>query len=192
MCHLQVHLDNVLQSLIDSQADTPAQQLCVEAATILLDLVKAIITQVRMEKPCTFLIFVTANWSRIIHCSFMFQQPVPPAKYMSGTDASWAFEFPASVMQFLCLLHNLRPRDPLWASPEFLHALAGVVYPLDCSEVWVFLWICETNSFLSLVLLNGLFTSFSVWLSLAWRVKVRTHWLFNQTGSRFAISSVFC
>ncbi|XP_041803075.1 WD repeat- and FYVE domain-containing protein 4 isoform X2 [Chelmon rostratus] len=100
-----VHLDNVLQSLIDSQADTPAQQLCVEAATILLDLVKAIITQ-----------------------------PVPPAKYMSGTDASWAFEFPASVMQFLCLLHNLRPRDPLWASPEFLHALAGVVYPLDCSE----------------------------------------------------------
>lgn len=44
--HLQVHLDDVLQSLIDSQADTPAQQLCVEAATILLELVKCIITQV--------------------------------------------------------------------------------------------------------------------------------------------------
>lgn len=46
MCHLQVHLDNVLQSLIDSQADSPAQHLCVEAATILLELVKVIVTQV--------------------------------------------------------------------------------------------------------------------------------------------------
>lgn len=48
MCHLQVLLDDVLQSLIDSQANTPAQQLCVEAATILLELVKVVITQVRM------------------------------------------------------------------------------------------------------------------------------------------------
>ncbi len=47
MCPLQVRLDDVLQSLIDSQADTPAQQLCVEAATILLELVKVIITQVK-------------------------------------------------------------------------------------------------------------------------------------------------
>ncbi|XP_076599423.1 WD repeat- and FYVE domain-containing protein 4 isoform X1 [Chaetodon auriga] len=101
----EVHLDDVLQSLIDSQADTSAQQLCAEAATILIELVKAVITQ-----------------------------PVPPTKHVSGTDESWEFELPASVMQFLCLLHNLRPRDPLWASPEFLHALAGVVYPQDCSE----------------------------------------------------------
>uniref|UniRef100_A0A4W6C776 WDFY family member 4 n=1 Tax=Lates calcarifer TaxID=8187 RepID=A0A4W6C776_LATCA len=62
-------------------------------------------------------------------------QPVPPAKHMSSTDASWELQLPASVMQFLCLLHSLRPRDPLWASLEFLHALAGVVYPLDSSEV---------------------------------------------------------
>ncbi|XP_044069032.1 WD repeat- and FYVE domain-containing protein 4 isoform X3 [Siniperca chuatsi] len=95
----EVHLDDVLQSLIDSQADTPAQQLCVEAATILLELVKVIINQ-----------------------------------HMSGADASWELQLPASVMQFLCLLHNLRPKDPLWALPEFLHALAGVVYPLDGSE----------------------------------------------------------
>uniref|UniRef100_A0A4W6C754 WDFY family member 4 n=1 Tax=Lates calcarifer TaxID=8187 RepID=A0A4W6C754_LATCA len=61
-------------------------------------------------------------------------QPVPPAKHMSSTDASWELQLPASVMQFLCLLHSLRPRDPLWASLEFLHALAGVVYPLDSSE----------------------------------------------------------
>ncbi|XP_071336839.1 WD repeat- and FYVE domain-containing protein 4 isoform X2 [Trachinotus anak] len=100
-----VHLDDILQSLIDSQANSPAQQLCVEAATILLELVKVIITQ-----------------------------PVPPTKHMSSSDASWELQLPASVMQFFCLLHSLWPRDPLWASPEFLHALAGVVYPLDGSE----------------------------------------------------------
>lgn len=48
MCDLQVSLDDALQSMIDSQADAPAQHLCVEAATILLELVKAIITQVRV------------------------------------------------------------------------------------------------------------------------------------------------
>lgn len=46
-CHLQVNLDDILQSLIDSQADAPAHQLCVEAATILLELVKVVITQVK-------------------------------------------------------------------------------------------------------------------------------------------------
>ncbi|KAM3862933.1 LOW QUALITY PROTEIN: WD repeat- and FYVE domain-containing protein 4 [Diretmus argenteus] len=96
----KVHLDDILQSLIDSQADTPIHQLCPEAATILLDLVKVIITQ-----------------------------HIPSAKRSSGRDASWELQFPGSIMQFLCLLHSLRPRDPLWASPEFLHALAGVVYP---------------------------------------------------------------
>ncbi|XP_039994634.1 WD repeat- and FYVE domain-containing protein 4 isoform X3 [Xiphias gladius] len=101
----EVHLDDILQSLIGSQANTPAHQLCVEAATILLELVKVVITQ-----------------------------PFPPTKRMSGTDASWELQLPASVMQFLCLLHSLQPRDPLWASPEFLHALAGVVFPLDGSE----------------------------------------------------------
>ncbi|XP_033955876.1 WD repeat- and FYVE domain-containing protein 4 isoform X1 [Pseudochaenichthys georgianus] len=101
----KVPLDDMLQSLIDSQADSPAQQLCVEAATILLELVKVIITK-----------------------------PVTTTKHMSGTDASWETQLPASVMQFLCLLHNIRPRDPLWASPEFLHTLAGVVYPVDVPE----------------------------------------------------------
>ncbi|XP_068183056.1 WD repeat- and FYVE domain-containing protein 4 isoform X2 [Antennarius striatus] len=99
----KVHLDEALQSLIDSQADAPSEQLCVEAATIMLELLKVIITQ-------------------------------HPPKHLSDTDASWEFQVPASVMQFLCLLHNLRPRDPLWASTEFLNALAGVVFPLDSSE----------------------------------------------------------
>ncbi|KAM7408785.1 hypothetical protein PAMA_002489 [Pampus argenteus] len=95
----KVNLDDILQSQIDDQAKTPAHQLCVEAATILLELVRVIITQ---------------------------QRP--------GTDASWELQLPASVMQFFCLLHNLRPRDPLWVSLDFLHALAGVVFPLDSSE----------------------------------------------------------
>lgn len=54
MLRLQVCLDDFLQSLIDSQADSPAQQLCVEAAAILLELVKALITQVIMWKVQIF------------------------------------------------------------------------------------------------------------------------------------------
>uniref|UniRef100_A0A3Q2X5Q5 Alfy-like armadillo-like repeat domain-containing protein n=1 Tax=Haplochromis burtoni TaxID=8153 RepID=A0A3Q2X5Q5_HAPBU len=64
----------------------------------------------------------------------LFLQPFSPSKCKSVTDTSWESQLPASVMQFLCLIHNLRPRDPLWASPTFLHALAGVVFPLDISE----------------------------------------------------------
>ncbi|XP_040905708.1 WD repeat- and FYVE domain-containing protein 4 isoform X2 [Toxotes jaculatrix] len=107
-CHTveeKVHLDDILQSLIDSQANTSAQHLCVEAAIILVELVKVDITQA-----------------------------VPPTNHMSSTDAPWEMQLPASVMQFFCLLHSLRPRDPLWSSPEFLHALARVVYPWDSPE----------------------------------------------------------
>lgn len=46
--HLKVKLDETLQSLIESQANCPAQQLCPEAATILLELVKNTITKVRI------------------------------------------------------------------------------------------------------------------------------------------------
>ncbi|XP_030011898.1 WD repeat- and FYVE domain-containing protein 4 [Sphaeramia orbicularis] len=101
----QVQLDDVLQSFIDSQENTPAEELCVEAAVILLKLLNVIINA-----------------------------PVSSTKQMSDPIASWELQLPASVMQFFCLLHNLRPRDPVWASPEFLHALASVVHPLDSSE----------------------------------------------------------
>ncbi|MEQ2211349.1 hypothetical protein XENOCAPTIV_026566, partial [Xenoophorus captivus] len=50
------------------------------------------------------------------------------------SDAPWEVQLPASVMQFLCLLHNLRPRDSLWASPKFLRSLASVVYPVEIPE----------------------------------------------------------
>nr|XP_061794523.1 WD repeat- and FYVE domain-containing protein 4-like [Nerophis lumbriciformis] len=93
------NLDESLQSLIKSQADTPATQLCTEAATLLLELVKIIITQ---HRP--------------------------------GTNASWELKLTASVMRFFSVLHNLRPRDPLWACMEFLHILVGVIYPLQNAE----------------------------------------------------------
>lgn len=54
MLRLQVCLDDFLQSLIDSQAASPAQQLRVEAAVILLELIKALITQVIMWKVHIF------------------------------------------------------------------------------------------------------------------------------------------
>ncbi|KAM4730214.1 WD repeat- and FYVE domain-containing protein 4 isoform 2-T2 [Anableps anableps] len=100
----EVHLDDALQALIESQWEAPAQQLCVEAATTLLELVKVVISQ-------------------------------PFSADKSDSDVPWEVQLPTSVMQFLCLLHNLRPRDPLWASPRFLRSLASVVYPVEVSEV---------------------------------------------------------
>lgn len=88
----------------------------------------------------------------------MSWQPISQTNHTSGSDETWEIHLPASVMQFLCLLHNLRPRDPLWASPEFLHALAGVVYPADVSEVCLLLWTHETLTVhISLVLFTVYF-----------------------------------
>ncbi|KAJ3610112.1 hypothetical protein NHX12_022206, partial [Muraenolepis orangiensis] len=91
-------LDDILQSVIDSQGEVCVRQLCPEVAGILLELVKAIMT------------------------------------LSPGPGAPWELQFPGSVMQFLCLLHSLRPKDPLWSSEGFLHTLAGVVYPVDVTE----------------------------------------------------------
>ncbi|XP_077585653.1 WD repeat- and FYVE domain-containing protein 4 isoform X2 [Stigmatopora nigra] len=93
------NLDESLKSLIDSQVDNPAPQLCMEAATLILGLVKIIITQHRPD-----------------------------------TNASWELQLPASVMRFFSMLHKLRPRDPLWASAEFLQSLVDVLFPLQIAE----------------------------------------------------------
>lgn len=45
-----MHLDDILQSLIDDQVDSPAQPLCVEAASIMMELVKVIVTEVGKTK----------------------------------------------------------------------------------------------------------------------------------------------
>ncbi|XP_030234798.1 WD repeat- and FYVE domain-containing protein 4 isoform X1 [Gadus morhua] len=102
----QQTLDDILQAVMDDPAGASGQQLCPEAAEILLELVKVIMTL-----P--------------IH-SLGDQSP--------GPVAPWELQFPGSVMQFLCLLHNRRPKDPLWSSAEFLHTLAGVVFPVDVPE----------------------------------------------------------
>ncbi|KAG5266359.1 hypothetical protein AALO_G00230130 [Alosa alosa] len=126
----QVDLDSILQGLLESStntshtspptadtphtahtpqtahtpptAHTPQTQLCVEAACILVELVRVIITQ----------------------------RPV------AGSDAwpergsnVWQVQYPGSVMQFLCLVHSLRPLDSLWTRPDFLSALARAMFP---------------------------------------------------------------
>uniref|UniRef100_A0A3B3TB69 WD repeat- and FYVE domain-containing protein 4 n=1 Tax=Paramormyrops kingsleyae TaxID=1676925 RepID=A0A3B3TB69_9TELE len=50
-------------------------------------------------------------------------------------EASWKTLYPGSVMQFFCLVHSMYPKDPLWASPAFLHSLAGTVFPPEPCEV---------------------------------------------------------
>ncbi|XP_049337281.1 WD repeat- and FYVE domain-containing protein 4 isoform X1 [Astyanax mexicanus] len=94
----QVDLDSLLQSVIDSFTNEQVQ-LCIEAACVLIELVKMIIC-----KPVT------------------------------GTEGSWEVQYPGSVMQFLCLLHSLFPRDPLWASTDFLNSLASAVFPTEAPE----------------------------------------------------------
>uniref|UniRef100_W5KZH6 Alfy-like armadillo-like repeat domain-containing protein n=1 Tax=Astyanax mexicanus TaxID=7994 RepID=W5KZH6_ASTMX len=42
-------------------------------------------------------------------CYFHFSK-----KPVTGTEGSWEVQYPGSVMQFLCLLHSLFPRDPLF------------------------------------------------------------------------------
>ncbi|XP_023679913.1 WD repeat- and FYVE domain-containing protein 4 isoform X2 [Paramormyrops kingsleyae] len=49
-------------------------------------------------------------------------------------EASWKTLYPGSVMQFFCLVHSMYPKDPLWASPAFLHSLAGTVFPPEPCE----------------------------------------------------------
>uniref|UniRef100_H2LYT8 Alfy-like armadillo-like repeat domain-containing protein n=1 Tax=Oryzias latipes TaxID=8090 RepID=H2LYT8_ORYLA len=98
-------------SEIDTQAGTPAQPLCADAAVLLLELVK----------------------------------PTCSAQLRGVTDESWRTQFPANVMQFLCLLHNLRPRDPLWVSSTFLYALVSAAFPMEASEVCVLLYKNQTQ-----------------------------------------------
>lgn len=80
----------------------------------------------------------------------VLQQPAPASTHGPGSDASWEVHLPASMMQFFCLLHSLRPRDPLWTSADFLHALASAVYPAGPSEVGPLLWTSKPSGTCSL------------------------------------------
>ncbi|XP_066534651.1 WD repeat- and FYVE domain-containing protein 4 [Hoplias malabaricus] len=55
-------------------------------------------------------------------------------KPITGSEDNWEVQYPGSVMQFLCLLHSLFPRDPLWASTDFLNSLASAVFPTETTE----------------------------------------------------------
>ncbi|XP_072534107.1 WD repeat- and FYVE domain-containing protein 4 isoform X2 [Salminus brasiliensis] len=55
-------------------------------------------------------------------------------KPVTGSEGSWEVQYPGSVMQFLCLLHSLFPRDPLWASTDFLNSLASSVFHTETTE----------------------------------------------------------
>ncbi|XP_048472141.1 WD repeat- and FYVE domain-containing protein 4 [Rhincodon typus] len=48
----------------------------------------------------------------------------------ADTDNSWEVTYPGSVMQFFCLVYHMIPDEPLWRSPEFLHSLAAVGFPM--------------------------------------------------------------
>ncbi|KAL4641072.1 WD repeat- and FYVE domain-containing protein 4 isoform X1 [Arapaima gigas] len=56
------------------------------------------------------------------------------SKPSTETEDSWETLYPGSVMQFFCLVHSSYPQDPLWVSSDFLHALAGTVFPPEVTE----------------------------------------------------------
>ncbi|EPY78181.1 hypothetical protein CB1_001113005 [Camelus ferus] len=49
-------------------------------------------------------------------------------------DGAWERTFPASVLQFLGLVHSTYPQDPAWRAPEFLQTLAAVAFPLGAPK----------------------------------------------------------
>ncbi|TEA39142.1 hypothetical protein DBR06_SOUSAS13510053 [Sousa chinensis] len=49
-------------------------------------------------------------------------------------DSAWEQTFPASVLQFLGLVHSTYPQDPAWRAPEFLQTLAAVTFPLGTHQ----------------------------------------------------------
>lgn len=50
-------------------------------------------------------------------------------------DGAWEQTFPASVLQFLTLVHSTYPQDPAWRTPEFLQTLAAITFPLQTHKV---------------------------------------------------------
>ncbi|XP_024594813.1 WD repeat- and FYVE domain-containing protein 4 isoform X3 [Neophocaena asiaeorientalis asiaeorientalis] len=49
-------------------------------------------------------------------------------------DSAWEQTFPASVLQFLGIVHSTYPQDPAWRAPEFLQTLAAVTFPLGAHQ----------------------------------------------------------
>ncbi|XP_075866345.1 WD repeat- and FYVE domain-containing protein 4-like isoform X1 [Microcebus murinus] len=49
-------------------------------------------------------------------------------------DGAGEQTFPASVLQFLGLVHRTYPQDPVWRAPEFLQTLATAAFPLGTQK----------------------------------------------------------
>ncbi|XP_063047427.1 WD repeat- and FYVE domain-containing protein 4 isoform X2 [Engraulis encrasicolus] len=92
--------------------------LCVEAACMLVDLVRVIITQ-RLQTGSEVSSDIGSDMHLAIGSDMMSEE---------GSEG-WQVCYPGSVMQFLCLVHSLRPQDPLWTRPHFLSALARAMFP---------------------------------------------------------------
>ncbi|KAL2083089.1 hypothetical protein ACEWY4_020862 [Coilia grayii] len=153
----QIDLDSILQGLLESSTNTshtldsvstdtsqtppntpqthtphthtpqPLQApLCVEAACMLVELVRVIITQ----RPQTGSDACSDTGSDA--CSDTGSDACSNTESDACSDTgsyAWQVQYPGSVMQFLCLVHSLRPQDPLWTRPHFLSALARAMFP---------------------------------------------------------------
>ncbi|KAL0615814.1 WD repeat- and FYVE domain-containing protein 4 [Plecturocebus cupreus] len=116
----QDSLDAMLQWLLQRHHQEEVLQagLCTEGALLLLEMLKATMSQ---------------SWSprhgevKELAQSFM----------VSSEDGAWAQTFPASVLQFLSLVHHTYPQDPAWRAPEFLQTLATATFPLGVQKLQV-------------------------------------------------------
>lgn len=134
---IQVDLDIMLQSVIDSSTNEQGVQLCTEAACVLIELVKMIICKVWKAS-----IFLSTKYTLyckgLVVCltvAYAFCALISLTKPITGSGDSWDVQYPGSVMQFLCLVHSNYPRDALWASSDFLSSLASAVFPTEITEV---------------------------------------------------------
>ncbi|PNI21917.1 WDFY4 isoform 3 [Pan troglodytes] len=75
----------------------------------------------------------------LIVSTFFLQTPLTelmdgPKPLAGSEDGAWAQTFPASVLQFLSLVHRTYPQDPAWRAPEFLQTLAIAAFPLGAQK----------------------------------------------------------
>ncbi|XP_025736364.1 WD repeat- and FYVE domain-containing protein 4 isoform X2 [Callorhinus ursinus] len=107
-------LDTMLQWLLQKHHNEEVLRagLCTEGALLLLEMLKATMNQPPVMFPC------------------MASQEVCLQPSGSSGDDTWERTFPASVLQFLGLVHSTYPQDPAWRAPEFLQMLAAVTFPL--------------------------------------------------------------
>ncbi|KAJ8790112.1 hypothetical protein J1605_004695 [Eschrichtius robustus] len=117
-------LDAMLQWLLHKhhREEVLRAGLCTEGALLLLEMLKA-----TMSQPTPVLSLGSDLRSRSL------SSQLPPAPAGSG-DSAWEQTFPASVLQFLGLVHSAYPQDPAWRAPEFLQTLAAVTFPLGTHQ----------------------------------------------------------